>query len=257
MRGMELLLACLAVFVVPPTQLCAGIITFEGIFTLDNTSSIPGAPKGDSFHFRLGLDGSSVDLLHSTFPNGPTTDPVRGVTALGRYVGAVTQFQMTRDPANVGSWDPSPLTYDLLGSTLLTTDANAPANGNPLDFMNEHLTVSIGVETPGSPVHRIYFNLYNSTFYKPYATRQLWLDASTPDNGFTLSELFLHGIGTLPEFRSLRDNGDLELVDSVFLDGGLYTGSGTVQNLAAVPEPTSLAIFGVTGLAGCVFRRRR
>jgi hypothetical protein len=233
----------------------AGFLTFEGTFSLDHGSSIPGVPTGDRFHFRLTLDGSSIDQEHSVFENGDPSDPVRGITALGRYEGAVTQFQMTRDSANSGSWDPSLLTYDLLGSSLLTTDANPPATGDPLDFMNEHLTVSIGVETPGSVLHRIYFNLYNSTFYEPYATRQLWLDTSTADNGFTLSDLFLHGMETLTEFRSLRGNTNFELRDSVFMDGGIYTGSGTVQSLAVVPEPSSIALLGIA-LIGFVRLRK-
>jgi hypothetical protein len=235
----------------------ASILTLEGAFTLDHGSSIPGVPTGDRFHFMLTLDGSSVDQEHGVFENGDPSDPVRGVTALGRYEGAVIQFQMTRDPANSGSWDPSLLTYDLLGSTLLTTDANPPATGDPLDFMNEHLTVSIGVETPGSAVQRIYFNLYNSTIYEPYATRHLWLDASTADNGFKLSDLFLHGLDTLTEFRSLRGNTNFELKDSAFLDGGIYTGSGTVQDLVAVPEPSSIVVHGIGGIAFMVYTRRR
>ena len=235
----------------------AAPITFEGSLDLDNTTSIFGTVKGDSFHFRLTLEGSSVDLDHSSFANGGG-----GVTMLGRYSGAVTGFEMMRDPANAGSWDPSTLAYDFAGSTLLTTDVNPPPSEDPLNFMNEHLTVSLGVETADSPLHRIYLNLYNSTFYPPNATRPLWLDTSTPANGFTLDDLFLHGIDTLSEFKSIKPWEGEALVDSVYLDGGVtgpYSGtwgSGTVQSLAAVPVPAAVWLFG-SGLLGLVGMARR
>ena len=224
----------------------ADLITYQGRFTLDNTSSISGAPKGDSFDFRLTLNGSSPDTVHASFPNGGG-----GLTFDGQYTSAVTGFQMTRDPSNVGTWDPSGLAYDFTGNNLLTTDVNT--NPDPLvPPMNEHLTIDIPVATPGAVVTRVFFNLYNSMLYSPDALRQLWLDTSTPANGFTLSDLFLHGMETLPEFQSIWPPTSMALVDSVFLFGESGTfGSGTVDNLSAVPEPSTVACFAI-GLLGLI-----
>ena len=139
----------------------AGVITYLGRFTLDNTSSIPGAPKGDSFDFRLTLDDNATDLDHSFFENG-----VGGLTFDGQYQGAVHAFSMKRVPSNSGDWDPSTLSYDLANSVLLTTDVNVPPGLDPVEPpMNEHLTIDIPVSTVGAPVRRVYFNLYN-----------IWLD---------------------------------------------------------------------------------
>ena len=235
----------------------ATLITYEGSFVLDNTTSIGRTHLHDSYYFRLTLDGNSPDLDHGSFEPGDGS-----LTFYGRYVGAVTGFEMMRDPTNTGSWDPSTLSYDLAGSTLLTTDVNPPAADDPLDFMNEHLFVSISVATPVSPLHLINLNLYNSTFYPPDATRQLWLDTSTEGNGFTLDDLFLHGMDTLSEFRSIKPWEGKALVDSVFLDGGAGEpnfgtwGSGTVQSLTVVPVPATLALFGI-GLAGLGWSRRK
>lgn len=250
LNRMHLSALALAVLLVTAIPATAGLITYQGRFTLDNTSSISGAPKGDSFDFRLTLDGSSPDTVHTSSSNAGG-----GLTFDGQYIGAVTGFQMTRDSANAGTWDPSGLAYDFAGSNLLTTDVNTdPVLVPP---MNEHLTIDIPVASIGAPVKRVYFNLYNSMLYSPNAMRQLWLDTSTPTNGFTLSDLFLHGMSTLPEFQSIRPPTSMALVDSVFLFGESGTfGSGTVDNLSAVPVPSSMACFAA-GLLGLLGWKRR
>jgi len=235
----------------------ASLITYEGIFELDNTTSIVGTAKHDRFYFRLTLDGSSVDQDHDSWENDGG-----GVNMTGTYRGAVTGFEMVRDPANTGTWDPSTLTYDFAGSTLLTTDVNSNPVPDPdhpeYSLWNEHLFVSLGVETADSPLHLINFNLYNSLFHDPNGIRQLWLDTSTPTNGFTLDDLFLHGMDTLSEFKSIKAPESKALVDSVWLDGGAggTFGSGTVQSLAAVPIPAAVWLFG-SGLIGLIGIARR
>ena len=230
----------------------AGLITYAGSFILDNTSSVPEAPKGDVFQFTLTLDGNATDVDHSFFING-----AGGLTFSGSYHGAVTGFKMTRDPANSGAWDPSALTFDFANSNLLTTDVNVPGPDPVAAPMNEHLTIDIPVLTVGSPVQRVYFNLYNSALYSPNATRQLWLDTSTSTNGFTLSDLFLHGMDTLSEFNSIRTPQSAALVDSVFLEAHPDFGSGTVQDLNAVPEPSTVMVWSILGLLGMAMNGRR
>lgn len=237
----------------------ASTLSYEGSFELDNTTSIVGTNKHDRFYFRLTLDGSSVDQDHTI-----DVHPDGGMNMYGHYTGAVTGFELIRDPTNTGSWDPSALAYDFSGSTLLTLDVNPPASDDPLDFMNEHLTISLGVTTVDSALHRISLNLYNSTFIQPNATRQLWLDTSTPSNGFTLDDLFLHGMSTLSEFKSIHPWKGKSLVDSVFLDGGInadfpYRGtwaSGTLQSLTTVPVPAAAFMFA-PALLGLMGLRRR
>ena len=237
----------------------AAPITYEGSFDLDNTTSIVGTDKHDRFYFRLTLEGSSVDLDHSSIGHSDGS-----TTSYGRYADAVTGFEMMRDPTNTGSWAPSTLVYDMAASTLLTTDVNPSPSDDPLYLMNEHLTVSIGVETANSPLHRIFLNLYNSTFYEPNATRPLWLDTSTPTNGFTLDDLFLKDMDTLSEFKSIKPWEGKTLVDSVWLDGGVDSdfpyratwGSGTIQSLAAVPIPAAAFMFAPALLGFMGLRRR-
>ena len=237
---------------VAATSVDASLVTSTGSFILDNTSSIVGAPKGDVFHFTLTLDGNATDLDHSSSING-----AGGLTFFGTYHGAVTGFKMTRDPANSGAWDPSALTFDFANSNLLTTDVNVPGPDPVAAPMNEHLTIDIPVLTVGSPVQRVYFNLYNSALYSPNATRQLWLDTSTSTNGFTLSDLFLHGMDTLSEFNSIRTPQSAALVDSVFLEAHPDFGSGTVQDLNAVPEPSTVMVWSILGLLGMAMNGRR
>lgn len=229
----------------------ASLISYSGIIDLDYTSSIVGAPKGTRYFYTLTLDGSTLDRSHLIrFNDIRNTSGDRGLTMDGYYLGAVVDFSMRLDPTSNGTFDPSGLEYNTAAAAILTLDVNAPEA--PLAFpfedyepITEHFTVGIGVNTPGSPIDYVDINLWNTTVYSPEAQRQLWLDTSTPDNGFTLDDLFLQGLETLTEFRSYPTPQSAGLIDSVYMTGSGGTfASGRVASMSvAVPEPTSMVMW--------------
>lgn len=234
---------------------------FSGVIDLDYTSSIAGAPKNTRYNFSVTLSGTAKDTIHQFSDNG-----FGGLTFDGYFADpssvAITDFRMALDPTSVGTFDPSGLTYDLATSNIISVDANAAA-GETEPF-NEHLSLYLQVLTPDSPIFSVHLNLYNSSqLFDPvsFGSRQLILDASTPDNGFTLDELFLGGLETLGDFQSTRDREDgapLALHDPVYFNGSNGSGTfgaGTIREFHTVPEPSSFLLLGVAAL-GIVSSRR-
>lgn len=227
-------------------------------------SSIPGIRKRDAFRFDITFDLDALDRDDYVFGNA-----FGGITATGIYHTAITNFQLRSDPANPpGGFDPIDLVWNLTfdascpgcagNPTIFTTDANDPSGVN----VNEHLTIYLSVITaqlPYSPISNLRMNFYNSTFYDPVATRQLWLDTSTPSNPtLTFGDLFLHGAETLSEFKSKRPLQALSLVDAFLLNGttiGHFTTGGTIS-MQPVPGPLPL-LAPIAGFHYCRRLRRR
>ena len=243
----------------------AGVM-FAGVIDLDYTSSIVGAPKNTRYNFSVTLSRTAKDTVHQFNENGFPVGPsgINGVTFDGFFADpssvAITDFRMALDPTSVGTFDPSGLTYDLATSNIISVDANAAVGRS--DPFNEHLSLLIPVLTPGSPISFLTLNLYNSSFiFDPvsFGSRQLILDLSTKDNGFTLDDLFLDGLETFGDFQSTRVRVDGEAkaqVDPVYFDGpGGTLGAGTIRDFRTVPEPSSFVIFGLATF-GIVSSRR-
>ena len=244
----------------------AGVM-FAGVIDLDYTSSIVGAPRNTRYNFSVTLSRTAKDIVHQVRENDFLVGPsgVKGVTFEGYFADpssvAITDFRMALDPTSiVGTFNPSGLIYDLANSIISSVDANA-AVGLTEPF-NEHLSLLIPVQTPDSPISSVTLNFYNSSsVFDPvsFGSRQLILDASTPDNGFTLDDLFLDGLETFGDFQSTRDRVDGEpkaLVDPVYFNSTSGTlGAGTIRDFRTVPEPSSFVIFGLATF-GIVSSRR-
>ena len=255
-----------------PSLAVAMPITFSGVMDLDYTSSIPGAPKGTRYLFDLTLDGSAQDTQHGAFVNG-----WGGLSFDGFYNASggapVLDFRMRLDPTSSGTFDPSGLVWDYSRANIATVDANA-AVGSTEPF-NEHLSIQMIIKEGNpanalSPIYSVTLNLYNSSsLFDPVSpsTQQLILDGSTPSNGFTLDELITNGLSSLGQFQStrLRETGEpAGLVDPVYISGnplngnGAYLAAGTITSFQAVPEPSTLALFGLgIGLAAFNGNRRK
>jgi hypothetical protein len=231
-------------------------LKYRGLIELDHGSSIVDIPRHSRYWVDFTLDGSIVDTQHTVFENGlVNANGVPGITALGSYLPPFLDLKFTADTSNgLSPLDLSGLNFaymDAAGSGASVVDANQPPNPQADPCVDapchgEHVTLSIRDLTPGAPIEGIWFNLYNSNFYEPvYATRQLILDTSTPDNGFRFIDLFLKGPKTLADFKSYRTPDFKALVDGVFFDGPNGTlASGRFLDLQYVPPacPASVPI---------------
>jgi hypothetical protein len=242
-------------------------LAYRGLIELDHGSSIVGIPRHSRYWVDFVLDGSVVDDSHVVFENGfVNAYGVRGLSTMGLYPPPFLFIQFTADSSNgITLLDLSGLTFaytDTGGSGADVRDANLPPDPQlppcvDVPCISEHINLSIRPSTPGAPLEVVWFNLYNSNFYDPiYATRQLLLDTSTPDNGFRLIDLFLKGPETLAEFKSYRTPDFKALVDGVMFDGPSGTlASGRFLSLQFVPGP--LPVLGCGAAFGWSRRLRR
>jgi hypothetical protein len=225
----------------------ASALQFRGLIELDHGSSIVGMPRHSRYIVEFDLEGSVLDTDHTAFANAlVNANGVNGITMTGSFPTPFRFLRFTADPSGPPTLDLSGLNFDYNdtnGSAALVTDVNQPPDPQapPCDVfpcINEHITLSLRDLTPGAAIESVWFNLYNSTFYDPiYATRQELLDTSTPSNGFTFSDLFLHGPQSLAAFRSYRQPNFMALRDGVFFDGPNGTlASGRFLSLTAVPS---------------------
>jgi hypothetical protein len=237
---------------------------YHGLIDLDYGSSIAGAPKHTRYFIDFVLDGAVLDTDHTVFENDITNvNNVRGLTTMGSFSSPIISMKLTLDPTSVGTLDLSGLNFDSNSSWARAVDANQPPNPQapPCDVypcIGEHITLESRVNTPGSPVSRVWLNLYNSNFYEPiFASRQLLLDTSASGDPFTFADLFLHGPETLTEFQSYRPPNITELRDPVLFTGPNGTSAaGRFLSLAYVPPsaPGPLPMMGVA--AGLAWSRR-
>ncbi|MFN9630873.1 MAG: hypothetical protein ACK59A_11690 [Cyanobacteriota bacterium] len=206
-----------------------------------------------------------LDTDHTAVENGLiNANGVRGITTYGNFTNPFRYLRLTLDPTGPSAQDLSGVTFaygQQFGDFSRVVDVNQPPNPQapPCDVspcINEHVTLEMRQTDAGSPLKSVWFNLYNNTFYQPtYATRQLLLDVSQPDQSFRFQELFLHGPDTLAEFTSYREPNFSNLRDGVLLEGPNGTvASGRFLSLQAVPAP--LPLLGA-GLAVARTRRLR
>jgi hypothetical protein len=242
-------------------------LAYRGLIELDHGSSIVGIPRHSRYWVDFVLDGSVIDDSHVVFENAfVNAYGVHGLSTMGLYPPPFLFIQFTADSSNgITPLDLSGLTFaytDTGGSGADVRDANLPPDPQlppcvDVPCISEHINLSIRPSTPGAPLEVVWFNLYNSNFYNPtYATRQLLLDTSTPDNGFRLIDLFLKGPETLAEFQSYRTPDFKALVDGVMFDGPNGTlASGRFLSLQFVPGP--LPVLGCGAAFGWSRRLRR
>jgi len=234
----------------------AAIISFRGRAPISYGSSIPGIHRHDVFYYDLSIDDSVLDSDNYANSNG-----FGGVTATGHFSQAITYFRLFSSPWNVGSYDPIGVTYDYSRSFFTTVDAGpGPGNPNYLQSIKMFIEVSSASLAAGAPYQFVILHLYNGTLYDPPATRQIWIDTS--DSGFPTSfaDFFLHGSNSLEEFRGSRPAEASTAHDGIFLEGlsgsgQLASGEGVTMN--AVPEPTSVAIYGFSLVASGLVARRK
>lgn len=264
MRPLLLLLVGLGALL--PAQQAAAL-QYRGLIELDHGSSIVGIPRHSRYFVDFVLDGSVVDTDHSAFVNAlVNANGVNGVTMTGSFPSPFRWLRFTADPDGPATLDLSSLNFaysDNSGSAASSVDVNEPPDPQapPCDTapcINEHITLNVRDLTPGAPVFHVWFNLYNSNFYDPvYATRQLLLDTSTPSNGFTFADLFLHGPETLADFRSYRQPNIAALRDAVLLDGPNGTvASGRFLSLSYVPPSVPAPLPCLGALAALRWSRR-
>jgi len=237
----------------------AEIVSFQGRAPISYGSSIPGIVRHDVFSFDLSIDDSVLDSDNRSFVNG-----FGGITSLGHFSQAITNFRLSASPSNVGSYDPSGVTYDYSRSYFTTIDAGpGVSNFNYTEKLKAIIEVSNASLAAGAPFQFVVLNLYNGTLYDPPATRQIWIDESDSGNPTSFADFFLHGTRTLGEFRgSVPANADTAH-DGIFLEGLPGSGqlaSGEGVTLSAVPEIDPAAIGSVLALVGgalCLVERRR
>jgi hypothetical protein len=242
---------------VAPNSSDAGIISFHGRAPISYGSSIPGIVRHDLLYFDLAIDDSVIDTTHIVFSNASG-----GVTALGHFSDVITHFRLYASPSNLGYYDPINVTYDYSRSYFTTIDAG-PGPTDPIfsEKIKFVITVSDDSLTAGAPYQFVVLNLYNGTLFDPPATRQLWVDESASGQPTSFADFFLHGSKTLEEFRgAVPANADTAR-DGIFLEGLSGSGqlsSGAGVTMTAVPEPSSVAIYGFSLLAaGFAARRKR
>jgi len=238
---------------------------YHGLIDLDYSSSIVGAPKHTRYFVDFVLNGDVLDTDHTVYENAIyNANGVRGLTTMGSFNKPILSFRLTLDPTSVGTLDLSGLNFDPNLSWARAVDANEPPPPPtpPCDVyrcIGEHITLEARDDTAGSPVSRVWLNLYNSNFYDPiFASRQLILDTSASGDPFSFADLFVHGPETLAEFQSYRSPNIQALRDPVMFDGPNGTvGSGRFLSLAYVaPVPSPLPMLGVGAALGWSRRLR-
>lgn len=88
----------------------AEIIEYSGTITITTTNFPGDIAVGDIFHIALTYDDSDSDTNASVY--------------IGRFAYALQSFEITRDPGNTGTWDPTIGTWYLNPSFNHLTNAN-------------------------------------------------------------------------------------------------------------------------------------
>lgn len=216
-----------------PREASAAIRQFYGRAPINYSSSIPGINKHDVFYFDLSIDDAIEDSIDIVIAND-----FGGVTAIGNFANSIVAFRMYAYPGNTGGFDPFATTF--LPGNIRTIDGGpGPSNPNFLEKLELSMRVSDTSIANGTPFSYVYINLYNGSLYINPSTTQLLLDYSA-GNPMTYAELFLHGPATMQGFLSERDAEAKALVDGIFLEG--LVGSGTLASgqgvtLESVPVP--------------------
>lgn len=238
-----------------PRPASAKIQHFYGRAPISWSSSIPGINKHDVFYFDLSIEDSIQDSIDNVIPNA-----FGGVTAIGDFFNSIVGFRMHAYPGNTGGFDPSGTTF--LPGNIRTIDGGpGPGNSNFLEKIELSMKVSAASLASGTPFSYVYINLYNGSLYINPSTTQLLLDYSA-GYPMTFAELFLQGPSTMEDFRSERDAEATALVDGIFLEGlvgsgTLASGQGVTVDYVPAPVPAPLPFLGAGAAFGWSRRLRR
>jgi len=194
----------------------SAIITFEGDVTINHIEWGDSADLvlGDTFYFELSYDDSATNTSSST--------------TIGRFDSSVTHLSLTRDPGNVGAWDPE---VGIL-------------NANPGNISTFEDGDRMGFDTSGTGIPAIDGESIGSfSFFFRLA------DSITVDGtGETLNDQFG---GMIPDYSNAS-------TASLALDrNDALMAFAAVNVTSTVPEPSSALSFLGGSLACGLFSRRR
>lgn len=234
--------------------------------------------------YRMNTDGSGFSLLHS-FSGGATdgSQPLGSLLLAGDWLYGTTANGGATNSGTVFRFHLNTSSFELLHSFGGSGDGANPSAGLAFDGTTLYGTTQGGGASGGGTVFKI--GLDGSGYQRLHDFAGGASDGSAPTGALTLAGSVLYGTtqgggvsGNGTVFQLTVDGADFQLAHSfsgatdgaspqgglTLIDGTLYGltstggsgGGGTLFALAAVPEPSTLALLALASLAFIRGRRR-